>query len=263
VKVLVLGAGGMLGNRVVKQLNGLNVIAPTRDEYNAPESLNKFKLTKRDWVVNCIGAIPQKNYNAAEMLKLNADYPHLIADTEAKVIQIATDCAFNGDCGQYTEEDERDATDKYGQSKILGELPSFMNLRCSIVGSELTSKKSLFEWLRNQPEGATVSGFANHYWNGITTDAFGLIVRGLVEANFYATGTQHVIPADSVTKYELIKMFAKKLGRDDLTIMPTITGKVDRTLATVRPGLNETLWRLAGYNSAPTVQELIDSMAVE
>lgn len=263
MKVLVLGAGGMLGHRVVRKLNGLNVIAPTREEYNAPESLDRFELTQRDWVINCIGAIPQKGYNGSEMLKLNADYPRLIADTPARVVQIATDCAFSGSRGAYTEDDERDAQDHYGLSKIQGELPNFMNIRCSIVGPELTAKKSLFEWVNNQPQGERINGFVSHRWNGITTDAFGEIVAGIIRANFFAHGTQHVIPADAVNKYQLVKAFAKKLGREDLELMPAITAKVDRTLSTIRPGLNITLWRLAGYSEPPTIQELIDSMAVD
>lgn len=263
MRVLVLGAGGMLGHRVVRKLAGLNVIAPTRKEYNAPESLDPFQLTERDWIVNCIGAIPQKGYNAAEMLKLNSDYPRLIADTPARVIQIATDCAFTGARGAYTEDDARDAQDHYGLSKIQGEVHTFMNLRCSIIGPELTGKKSLFEWVRNQEPGATLNGFVSHRWNGITTDAFGDIIRGVIDANFFAHGTQHVIPADDITKYHLVKAFAKKLGRDDLEIMPALTAKVDRTLATVRPRLNELLWRLGGYEAPPTIQQLIDSMALD
>jgi dTDP-4-dehydrorhamnose reductase len=261
--ILVLGAEGMLGHRVVRALDGLDVIAPKRSEYQAPDSLSRFKLTPQDYVVNCIGAIPQKGYNANEMTKLNTHFPQLLAQEGYRVIQIATDCAFSGTRGSYTESDARDARDDYGLTKIGGELQSFMNLRTSIVGPELTGKKSLFEFVRNQPHGATIKGFHTHHWNGITTDAFGAIVRGVIDQAIYATGMQHVVPADRVTKYQLIKMFAKKLGREDLNIVPTITAKVDRTLATVRPHLNAVLWQSAGYQSLPTVQDLVDSMAVD
>lgn len=261
--ILVLGAEGMLGHAVARELHGLDVIAPKRSEYQAPESLAKFKLTAEDYVVNCIGAIPQKGHNASSMVKLNTHFPHLLAEEGVRVIQIATDCAFSGTRGAYTEADVRDATDDYGLTKINGELPAFMNLRTSIVGKELSGYKSLFEWVRHQPEGATLHGFANHYWNGVTTDAFGQIVRGVIEQALFMTGMQHVVPADRVSKYQLIKMFAERLGRNDLNIIPTITAKVDRTLDTVRPRMNQVLWRIAGYQEPPTIQSLIDSMAVD
>lgn len=261
--ILVLGAEGMLGHRVVRALHRLDVIAPKRFEYQAPDSLARFKLSADDYVINCIGAIPQKGYNANEMVKLNTHFPHLLAQEGYRVIQIATDCAFSGMRGGYTENDPRDARDDYGLTKIDGELQTFMNLRTSIVGPELTGKKSLFEFVRNQPHGATIKGFHTHHWNGITTDAFGAIVRGIIDQAIYATGMQHVVPADQITKYQLLKMFAEKLGRDDLNIIPTITAKVDRTLATVRPKLNAVLWQSAGYQSLPSVQDLVDSMAVD
>lgn len=253
----------MLGHRVVRALHGLDVIAPKRLEYQAPDSLAKFKLSDEDYVVNCIGAIPQKGYNANEMVKLNTHFPQMLAQEGHRVIQIATDCAFSGTLGSYTEIDARDARDDYGLTKIGGEVPSFMNLRTSIVGPELTAKRSLFEFLRNQPKGATIKGFHTHHWNGVTTDAFGKIVRGVIEQAIYATGMQHVVPADRVTKYQLLKMFAKKLRREDLNIIPTITAKVDRTLATARPQLNAVLWQSAGYQGLPTIQDLVDSMAID
>lgn len=263
MKVLVLGAGGMLGHRVVKALKGLDVIAPTREEYEAPNPLAKFKLGQEDYVVNCIGAIPQKGHTPESMNQLNTHFPHMLSMEGIRVIQIATDCAFAGAKGNYTETDTRDATDPYGTSKINGEVVQFMNLRTSIIGPELSGRKSLFEWVRNQPTGATINGYANHYWNGITTDAFGAIVRGVIEFENWGYGIQHVVPADQVSKFKLLKMIATKVGRTDLLIMPTITAPIDRTLDTVAPETNIALWRLAGYREPPTIQELITGMALD
>ena len=263
MKILVLGAGGMLGHRVVRALQGLEVIAPSRKDYEAPSPLAKFNLTTEDYVVNCIGAIPQKGHTGESMAKLNTHFPHLLNMEGLRVIQIATDCAFSGSRGSYTETDARDATDEYGISKINGEILEFMNLRTSIIGPELTGKKSLFEWVRNQPTGATINGYANHYWNGITTDAFGQIVRGIVETRRFHSGIQHIIPADKVSKLQLVKAIAKRLGRTDLEILPTIANSVDRTLDTIAPETNLGLWRLAGYLQPPTIEELITAMEID
>ena len=39
-----------------------------------------------------------------------------------KVIQIATDCVFDGLKGNYTEDDKHNAIDVYGKTKSLGEV---------------------------------------------------------------------------------------------------------------------------------------------
>jgi len=264
VKVLVLGASGMLGHRVARQLQDLDLIAPTRSEYQAGEPLAKFGLGEKDWIVNCIGSIPQKKPDFETLVKVNHHFPHLIAaETSARVIQIATDCAFLGDSGGYHEASYKDARDEYGITKIAGEVESFMNVRCSIIGPELTSKKSLYEWVNNQPQGARLDGYANHLWNGVTTDAFAKVVRGAITNDLYYQGMHHLIPADSVSKYQLISMIAERLGRTDLQIMPKITQRVDRRLTTRHEILNQVLWNHAGYRQPPTIKEMVEALGVE
>lgn len=264
MKVLVLGASGMLGHKVANALKDFDLIAPTRQEYNAPDSIARFGIRENDWVINCIGIIPQKNTNAEEMQRINADFPRFLAmEGSHRFIQIATDCVFKGDRGGYSELSSRDATDNYGNSKKLGESVSFMNLRTSIIGSELTAKKSLFEWVKNQPKGATIKGFVNHYWNGITTDAFARIVRGIIKEDLWIAKTQHVVPEGQISKYELIKLIARRLDRDDLTIIPTITNPINRTLKTVFPHTNLHLWDIGGYFYPPSIEYLIEEMAVD
>ncbi len=264
MKVLVLGASGMLGHRVAKTLADLEPIAPTRQEYEAFDSLDKYNLRSHDWIVNCIGAIPQKGKDADEMKRINAEFPvWLEHNTQARIIQIATDCAFSGYTGNYSEISLRDARDGYGMTKIMGEGIKAMRLRCSIIGSELTAKKSLFEWVKNQPEGATIKGYINHYWNGITTDAFARIVRGVIKKDAYQNFIQHVIPANSVSKYDLIKSIVKRLDRKDIEVLPTIADPINRTLNTFYPEINKKLWNLGGYPSLPTIKSLVEEMAVD
>jgi dTDP-4-dehydrorhamnose reductase len=266
MKVLILGASGMLGHRLVDKLSDFDLIAPTREEYEAFDSLDRFGLKSEDVIINCIGIIPQKNTDPDLQEKINSDFPHFIKNyPQTYKIQIATDCAFSGKDGWYSEHSKKDASDSYGVSKIKGEVKAtdWMNLRTSIIGSELTGKKSLFEWVKNQPRGATIYGFINHYWNGVTTDAFAEVVRGLLEQNYFIAGTQHLIPLGWVTKYELIMAIAERLGRDDLTIIPKITEKVDRRLSTTYPAVNDLLWQQAGYKYPPSIYQLISSMQVE
>jgi len=263
LKVLVLGSGGMLGHELVKHLTDFDLLAPNRNEYSAFDSLDRFDLAEGDVVVNCIGAIPQKGYGPEDMTKLNTDFPRFLAKHKDPIfIQIATDCAFRGDSGNYKEQDNRDAQDSYSKSKIEGEVvaPNWIHLRSSIIGPELTSKRSLFEWVRGQPQNSQVFGYANHLWNGVTTRAFSKVVAGLIRHRFFLMGTHHLVPADQVSKYQLIRMIADKTGRKDLQIMPKIVEPVNKTLATSHKAVNTYLWQLGGYRDIPTIAEMLDEL---
>lgn len=261
--VLILGASGMLGHRVAEHLSDI-AIPLTRAQYEAGDSLAKYELTENDWIINCIGVIPQKSSDPAKMLQINGYFPQGLANhTAARVIQIATDCVYDGVRGNYTEDSPKTADDDYGRSKILGEHPSFMNIRTSIVGAELEGKKSLFEWVKNQPDNAKVYGYINHFWNGVTTDAFARVVRAVIENNIFFRGTHHLVPADTMNKYRLIQLMAERANRNDLEIMPKIVKPINRTLKTNQPNLNDRLWELAGYYRQPTISELIGAMKVE
>lgn len=266
MKVLILGAGGMLGNRLVTELSEFDLIAPSRKDYSAFDPLEKFGLKPEDIVINCIGAIPQKDYTPQEMYRLNRDFPNFLKTyNKFFFIQIATDCVYSGKRGFYKESSSKDAIDPYGASKSAGEVreKNWLHLRTSIIGSEIAGKRSLFEWIKNQPENATIFGYANHFWNGITTDAFGQIVAGILRENYFITGTQHIIPRDSVTKLQLVRMIANRLDRRDLLIIPKLVEKVDRRLDTFTPNVNRLLWDQAGYIEPPKIQTLISSMQVE
>jgi len=184
------------------------------------------------------------------------------------VIQIATDCIYDGKRGDYSEADAASPTnhrgklDIYAATKLNGEIISdnMRHLRCSIVGPE-THGKSLFGWFINQPRGATVQGYINHNWNGITTLHFAKICEGIITYNLPLPHIQHVIPGDSVSKYDLLCMFARNFGRDDITIERKVaTRSVNRTLATTNNLLNAKLWALAGYPWPPTIAQMVEEL---
>ncbi|MGZ5434791.1 MAG: sugar nucleotide-binding protein, partial [Pyrinomonadaceae bacterium] len=230
-KVLVLGGAGMLGSMVVDYLSrdpGLEITATTRSEElakacserisgaawqtfdataadfsNAPEFFRKF-----EWVINCIGIIKPLIHddNASEVeraVRVNSYFPHLLArwtEKHARVIQIATDCVYSGARGHYAESDLHDALDVYGKTKSLGEVYAahVNHLRCSIIGPEMKSPRSLMEWFLGQPQNASVNGFTNHNWNGVTTLHFAKLCGGIIKEIISLPHMQHVIPTGDV-----------------------------------------------------------------
>lgn len=240
---------------------------------DAEENLSRIiSDVSPEYIVNCIGVIKQvvdesKVKDRLSLIKVNAELPHLIAsvieNSSIRVIQIATDCVFNGQDGNYSEQSNHNAEDLYGITKSIGEIDSlnFLNLRCSIIGTEIDSKGSLLSWVLSQEKGAAISGYVDHYWNGITTLAFGKIVLGLINKGTWEAGTWHIVPADQLTKCQLVTLIAEKFDRGDLCIKPvTASTAINRTLITTSPENSAELWVGGGYSEVPKIDFLIDEL---
>jgi dTDP-4-dehydrorhamnose reductase len=286
--VLILGATGMLGSAVLKEFSNFQgkVYASTRGNKisisdsgvtflnfdAASDDLEASFPMPVDFVINCIGLIkPYINdedaRQTATALEINGAFPNRLevwaTKRGAKVIQIATDCVFSGSKGNYLESDEHSALDVYGKSKSLGEAKgaSMMHLRVSIIGPEVDRNTSLLEWVRNQPPNAEISGFTDHFWNGITSFHFSKMTLGIIENDLFEAGVFHVLPEGSVSKYELVSLIAKHLGRFDIKVKPTVTGaNINRTLGTEFPAKNKSLWQSAGYESLPSFDQMLSEL---
>ena len=288
-KILILGSTGMLGSQVLRalqELRNFKIYATYKD--NKKKSIlkrlikinskvnfikfnvgmfNKIKLSKFNYIVNCIGIIKpyinEKNQSSVlEAIKVNSLFPHqLIADSKKiKVFQIATDCVFDGSKGNYVEIDTHNPLDVYGKTKSLGELKcsNFFNIRCSIIGPELDGHKSLLDWFKFLPLNSKINGFKNHNWNGVTTYAFGKVISGIIKSKLKIPQTIHLVPKNSLNKFNLLKIFKKLLLRSDIFISPVNSkDKINRTLKTSYDDLNEKMLKSAGYKSIPTLEHLI------
>lgn len=280
--VLILGGTGMLGHAVLEEFGGFsgNINFTSRSGSGIPfdvlndsvDSLAKF-VGNGDYIINCTGItkphINDDNEQDIARAKLvNSLFPAELASMAEKsgsrVIQIATDCVFSGRNGHYLETDIHDAEDVYGKSKSLGEVDSenVMHIRVSTIGRELGRSTLLLEWVLSQAQGATIPGYTDHYWNGVTTNHFAQVVRGIIENDGFESGLSHLVPADELSKADLVRQIASAFGRTDLIIKDTDSGKpIDRTLSTSDPALNKRLWAWAGYQDIPTIEQLIAEIA--
>jgi dTDP-4-dehydrorhamnose reductase len=294
-KVVVLGVTGMLGAMILDvyaDCEDLDLIGTYRGEIDKSlkEKYPDVEFRKLDsescsiddvaeaikgseWVVNAIGVIKPfiHDDNAAETeraIRVNGLFPYILGkaadQTNAKVIQIATDCVYSGEKGMYVEDDLHDALDVYGKSKSLGEafLGNVMHVRCSIIGPELKNHLSLLDWFLGQEKGSTVNGYSNHKWNGVTTLQYAKIALGIIRDNIEFDHIQHVIPGNLITKANLLRSFAKDFGRSDIAINEVEAPKVvDRTLSTLNTDMNTRIWKAAGYENIPTVEEMVEELA--
>ncbi|MBI4434699.1 sugar nucleotide-binding protein [Candidatus Uhrbacteria bacterium] len=196
-----------------------------------------------DLVVNCAGIIkPHALTDPAQTLFINGALPHLLSSAYgSKLVQITTDCVYNGiNEAPYDESTPHSAVDLYGISKSLGEPTArSLVLRTSVIGPELTGHVSLIDWFRQQA-GKTIKGFRTHHWNGITTRQFGKICDAIARDRgaFPDRGLFHVFGSD-VSKYEMVQAF-RDAYRVPVMIEPVDPPAVDRRLRTIHP-LNDRL----------------------
>lgn len=258
MKVLVLGATGMLGSCIFRQLmdsSEYDVWGTTRSSQSLdffPEAMHTNLISgidildhdalvrvlgrlKPDVVLNCIGIVKQSEQAEDPLIALpiNALFPHrLVALCElvsARLIHISTDCVFSGESGQYTESDLSDATDLYGKSKYLGELSHAshaITLRTSIIGHGIHTGFGLIDWFLSQSE--AISGYKKAVFSGLTTLELTRVIKEHVIPNSDLSGLYHVA-VEPISKFDLLSLTAE-IYRKDIEILPENNFIIDRSL---------------------------------
>lgn len=282
--ISILGSTGVLGSAAAKYFqtdDSYEVILIQRGKQFSLPKLRYFEnayheieqlvesLPQHSYILNCIGIIKQKsNFETYEEKKeaflINSMFPRLLdslcTKRNIRAIQVATDCVYSGKLGNYNENSERDPIDYYGLSKAIGEegLTNTSTFRCSFIGKEQSTSFGILNWVLSQPYGASVNGYINHRWNGLTVLQVMQIIDGQIKSNNLKSKISHVIPSDVVTKFELVSTIAKNFNRQDLNFVPTRAEfEVDRTLSTSQPLTNEDFWDKTAYRYTPTIDEMI------
>ena len=260
MKVLILGGDGMLGHRLFRSLRLRHEVKVTLrcdleayvhhglfEQHNSyvgidlrnPEQLTGVMADFRpEAVVNAVGIVKQRPqaYDCIPSIEINALLPHrlsvLCAATGARLIHVSTDCVFSGRMGNYREDDIPDAGDLYGRTKLLGEVRAgnCLTLRTSIIGRELSRKKSLYEWFLAS-EGR-VAGFRRAIFSGVTTMELARIIETMLVDFPGARGLYHV-SSEPIAKYDLLCLFREALGTA-IDIVPDDTLVCDRSLDSTR-----------------------------
>lgn len=275
MKVLILGARGMLGHRLAQgladcghevsaTLRGSLADLPTvlqrsdvrvfdRIDVDAFESIRSLLDALRpQFVLNCIGVVKQlaSAKDPLVAIPINALLPHRLAgacsEIGARLIHFSTDCVFSGSAGPYSEASAPDPQDLYGRSKLLGEVNAahVLTLRTSIIGHELDGGGSgLVAWiLRNC--GQRVAGYARALYTGVTTDFMADAVDRLIDMSPALCGVWH-LGSDPISKYGLVGLVNEMYGlgmqidRDEAFVCDR---RLDSSLLRNRAGIMPPSW---------------------
>lgn len=281
MRVLVLGANGMLGSAVLRAFSlwgehetfgtirgevsrcyFAETVQPRLisgvDVLSQDALLSTFAQIRPDVVINCVGLIKQlaSANEPLSVLPINALLPHrlskLCALAGARLIHVSTDCVFSGHKGQYLESDISDSEDLYGKSKFIGEVhdePHVVTLRTSIIGHEMGSCNALVDWFMAQQD--QVKGYTKAVFSGLPTFELARIMHNWVIPKPELHGLYHV-SAKPIAKFDLLKLIAAKYQKN-IEIQPNDHLVIDRSLDSTR-------FKVATGYVAPEWPNLIDYM---
>ena len=136
MKVLVTGAGGMLGQEVVVAARraGHGVVALERCELDVTERelvRRRLEAERPDAVVNCAAYtdVDRAEDERGRAFELNGRAPGVVAaaaaEVGASILHLSSDYVFDGRKGEaYVESDATGPLSAYGESKLAGEAPT-------------------------------------------------------------------------------------------------------------------------------------------
>jgi len=238
MRILILGAAGMLGHKLWQRLSQRfdDVHATIRaargayaycglfesarivegvDASDFPALAQVLDSIAPQTIVNCIAVTKRREAadDALASIELNAALPHRLAawaaEHGARVIHFSTDCVFDGRSGGYTEASATNAEDVYGKTKALGEIggAAALTLRTSFIGRELGRGTELLEWFLAQ-RGRRIKGYRNALYTGVSTLWMADRVGDLIEHHPQLSGIYQVA-SPMISKFDLLDLARK------------------------------------------------------
>jgi len=254
VKILILGASGLLGHTLFNVFSGSselqvfgtisndNVRSFFNENYqknllveanllSADAIFTLLEKIKPDVVINCISVRNRKNMNLKEMIGALSFFPKqlsLLANFfNLQLIHISSDGVFSGAKGDYSELDIPDPADEYGLAKFLGEDISNTSLvlRTSFIGPELIYKESFYEWFLDQNE---CVGYTHYIFSALTTSFLSNFLLEIVLNDITLRGIYH-IGSEPISKFDLMQLIVKKFNKKT-KITADASIKINRSL---------------------------------
>lgn len=280
MRILILGATGMLGHRLFIELSKHHEVWGTWSGGWFPKGFPKdrfaflkapvepysglkplFADTCPDVVINCIAVIRPDQRVPLPAIQVNAEFPYELMfathEHDIRLIHFSTDGVFSGRKGNYTEDDTPDATDVYGMTKRLGEISDkkhVLTLRCCPIGRELplSAKRSLVEWFLAQT--GTVKGYSNAWFNPLTTHEIAHMLNDYVLPNGELHGLYHV--GGVVWSKDIALRHLNRAYAHNVEIIPDDSVDCDRTMVRTK------FYYATGYTH-PTMEDMLTEMAAD
>ena len=253
MRILITGASGLLGINLAVELAQKHTVFGVVNQHRFDPGAVPFQViqsdllaqgaveqaldaSQPDWVIHCAALA---NLDACEAdpiraAQLNTELPGRLAEHvarggaragKARLVHISTDSVFDGQRGEYTEEDIPNPLGVYSRTKLAGEQavaaadPAAVIARVNLFGWGITGKRSLAEFFFiNLSAGKSVLGFTDVTFCPILANDMAGVLENIFSKGL--VGLYHLVGADCLTKYAFGVALARRFGLDDSLIQP-------------------------------------------
>lgn len=241
MKILLTGGTGLLGTSLIKSIDSKKntLIATYVNNKPASNAVNfvKMDLSNQTEIRKTINSLNPEliihaaaatnmewcEENTSSAFKINSEATKIISEEAkklgAKVVYISTDFVFDGERGNYNEEDKPNPLNTYGESKLRGEeavlkAKSGLVIRSNMYGIDPFPEKQSFTpfIINNLKAGKEIMTADDQICSQIFAEQLSKFIMELAEKG--EQGLFHITTKDSASRYEFAMQVCDVFGLD-------------------------------------------------
>ena len=234
-KIFITGGSGLLGGALVKffddQYQTYYPPKEVMDLTNKEQVLNFFELSKPDIVIHsaCLTDVDYCELNQEEAYGVNVVGTRNIIEAckkmNATLVYISTDFIFDGEKGNYNEEDITKPINYYGKTKFMAEIAvknsglRHLIARVSVLYGNYPNKKFVRFVIDKLGKGHEVTVVKDHYGSPTLVDDIAYAIHELLKKE--KSGVYHVAGSEKLSRFQMALKIAEHFGFDDSLIKET------------------------------------------
>ena len=279
-KYLILGATGLLGSRLVKELSDSHgthrtnsLIFTNNLHFLEGGDINSFnmllKKIKPHAVINCIGLanvdkceiLPEKSWQIN--CSLPVKFAEVCKNNSVKFIQISTDHYLNLSTKKLAEVDKVWPVNQYGFSKLFAEKlillvnPNSLVVRTNFFHFNIENPKTFLDKLVwDNSEQKIFNSFSDVIFTPVSTSFLSLCIQRLIDLNY--SGVINVSCDEPISKYEFHETVLQILNIESTFNIPIYAEKVGLAAQRVKyMALDNSLLKSVTNNNLPSIYDMI------
>jgi dTDP-4-dehydrorhamnose reductase len=239
MKYLVTGSAGLIGNRIVSDLEKSGEIVYScynnmKPVYGIPTKLNLlnlddvhkiFKKFQPDVIIHCAALTDVEKCEVDPELanSINVKATEIITkeakELDSYLMYISTDYVFDGKKGLYKETDLTNPLNQYGQTKLIGEkivenkISKWSIIRTSTPFDVHSYKKTFPGWVfENLKNNKKINILEDQFTSPTYVPNLSKMILEIITRNL--EGHFHLSGSNKISRFEFAKMIATKLNLD-------------------------------------------------
>jgi dTDP-4-dehydrorhamnose reductase len=245
MKYLVTGSAGLIGNRIVSDLEKSGEMVYScynnmKPVYGIPIKLNLsnlndihkiFKKFKPDVIIHCAALTDVEKCEVDPELanSINVKATEIITkeakELDSYLMYISTDYVFDGKKGFYKETDLTNPLNQYGKTKLIGEkiienkISKWSIIRTSTPFDVYSYKKTFPVWVfENLKNNKKINILEDQFTSPTYVPNLSKMILEIITCNL--EGLFHLSCSNKISRFEFAKMIATKLNLDSSLLNP-------------------------------------------